>query len=527
MVIDSSSKSNDRAVVHTQIEVDIEILHHTILRLKTRYNAVTLAAQLPDELLARIFEWNKFMQRRRDDRGWLQVTAVCTWWRRVAIACPRLWSLITHWNVEWLREVMLPRSGDIPLHIDVDLKRRKFMDGLRLVLNESHRIERFTIRSTSPSMSAALPQLLGEMTTEVPLMKMFQISISGHSESHLLPDNLFNGTAPNLRILRLAGFMIPPTSSFLPALTTLSLDQLHPEVRLTVPQLADLLRLATNLETLQLADDCCDISEYTPDPNFRRVQLLRLKSLSMSGHIKACTILLTLIDDPVTTYIELFSRADEGDNSKRLVQEVTARIHSIKGITVTNCPLQFAAHVSGSRSGTQEDFEFYVMSKKYCTLKEIFSTAPLLCARKLRIQCHLSKDIFFEMFGDMPRLTTIEVNTDADSFLPLLSFAHFHRARGLPTYVNIASSKTPSPFADLIYLSLTFGKPQTSILETSLLVSILQDRTAQGLPLKRLRVRGHIHSSPDVEGELAQLRELVNVVDWDVKQISQFGTYVD
>ncbi|KAG6855799.1 hypothetical protein H0H87_010752 [Tephrocybe sp. NHM501043] len=236
-----------------QIDRDITTLTQSILALKTKYNSLSTIARLPPEVLAGIFTWNLSMQRRHRNSRWIRVASVCSWWRRVALDCPQLWSFIRNTNVNWITQVVLPRSGNVPLYARFTQARDETFDVFRPALEQMHRF--CEIDLCDDTYNQGMQQLLNNLINPSPMLRHLKVTALRSQSMHQLPDNLFGAMAPNLRTLKLQSCTIPTTCPLISGLTKLVLVKLDSD-RLPAPQLLALLNRATNLEKLKLEDVC-------------------------------------------------------------------------------------------------------------------------------------------------------------------------------------------------------------------------------------------------------------------------------
>ncbi|KAG6885434.1 hypothetical protein C0993_001751 [Termitomyces sp. T159_Od127] len=572
----SSRKTKEAA--YDQIQSDIFTLNSSIVALKKYHNSLNNTARLPDELLARIFTWNLSMQRKDGEVPWIRVAAVCTSWRRVALNCPQLWSFIRHRRTSWITEVLLPRSGDVPLHINVTLFRRVTWEGLRKALEEMHRIRElaFTDKYVAP---VRIDKLLSGLTDPAPILESFRVDTGSRQNIHRLPDNLFGGFAPKLRKLKLKSCIMPTSSPLLSGITILVLEDL--DTCLSFSKLVTLLRGTPNVETLKLKRAC----KFTlrsgkivrPSPKVT-VELSHLRRLVMRETVIGCGIFLSHICHASRlARLEIEPHECDANEAQVLGHQLAARMSSVSHLTVLSRGKLEIYGQWEEKNKPPTDLEFYIQlpglsDYRSDATKVILSILPLANIRSLRTTCKLALDFWLERFADMTYLNTICVESyPAELIEELVTGISKSELRamltrtdpreraeaGLASHIGddgsvsgdqIASTgaelteqsetseneqlgqepcwsilatlpSVPGPlrFVALKNLQIRSWRFGSSGLDTNLLAAMLEARGIRGSTLQKLSIEQSIHYSQNADEDLARIRRIVGSVTWDVE----------
>ena len=170
--------------------------------------------RLPEDILATIFRLVRAsrMRKPRDSLGlevgryhslrWTAVMRVCHAWRKVAIACPHLWTFLHVCNTKEDKTAKtLQNSCNLPLTVQVTKdKRHPILD----ILNQMHRLR--TLRLVT-KLEAEEEALLA--TKQAPLLESYELhgtlNVGTTTEPSSLP-LLFAGVHPLLSSLAFCGF---------------------------------------------------------------------------------------------------------------------------------------------------------------------------------------------------------------------------------------------------------------------------------------------------------------------------------
>ncbi|KAG5340443.1 hypothetical protein C0989_001586 [Termitomyces sp. Mn162] len=446
------SSAQDRDADFARIQREISTLTRKILDLKIRQNSLIITARLPDELLARIFTWNLSMQRSDIKHGWLNVAAVCATWRRTALACPHLWSFIRlNGANEWLTEVMLPRSGAIPLHIWVDkgrtrdrFKRRseeiqiewkgeiQRWTGCRRALEEIYRVRELLLIHRPDDSKETFSDVLSSLTKPAPILEYLKVDSIFHGMHHL-PDNLFANTAPRLRKLKLRNCTISPGLSMISGLTNLKLvHDDNPDISLT--HVMKLLGLAINLQTLQLITICLPDHYAEPMPTNPYIVLSNLRRFVVADYTSNCFTLLSCIDYPASTYLDICpSDFYKIGKARALGNKLGSSISSVTDLEIKCNSKQVAVEVRGrsadklSSNTVGFQVRFYKDWGWLNAFRTFLETLPILNVESLCIQGQFPPSFLLNVFGDKALLHTLHVQKYTRSWFEALLIGVSHQ----------------------------------------------------------------------------------------------------
>lgn len=253
-------------------------LRQALSRMNERCNVVTSINHLPDEILGAIFELVPL--QKYDFRAAKTVTfaSVCKRWRIIALNMPTLWRSIDFHDAPSFRmaNLCLARSGDIGLHVNLDLRPRgtDLLDEIRgpllvsaakAVMPASVRWESLTLACNDPSAATCV------------LSRYLMICKSHPSQSRLRTLELvsLNGALPEPAFYNALGALIdgmaltslhftfvqpPPTFS---ASYSKLAHLLLSTVRLTLRALENIMQTCVRLRCLEFTF----ISPPHHDPN--------------------------------------------------------------------------------------------------------------------------------------------------------------------------------------------------------------------------------------------------------------------
>jgi F-box-like len=224
---------------------------------KTSYNTLSITARLPPEILSTIFKCVATAQHSTYDRlMWINVTHVCTHWRRVALEDPSLWTTIPFSNLRWANE-MLERSKMAPLTVMTDLyaKDSPHMELVQSTLTKIARIQKVSLtQHRSYLLQGLLEMVLGDLVEPAPFLESLEVSFNDRSSVHRLPPSIFSGEAPRLRQLELRDCALTWDMPFLRTLTSLTISFVPPAARPSMRQIVASLSNMSNLDILVLRD---------------------------------------------------------------------------------------------------------------------------------------------------------------------------------------------------------------------------------------------------------------------------------
>jgi hypothetical protein len=255
-----------------------------------------------------------------------EIVAVCRHWRKLVINCPRFWSTISFSSPRAWNETQLLRSKSTPLSL-IRLNTEPWDFFNSTFSRHAPQVREVMLEFNIEEMDGFFV-LLG--TANLPVLETL----------HLLPyfDPLasefpvFQPQIPSLRRLYLCDVIMPWNSPQLASdLTHLSIwfSEHDPDPswpRPTIPQLLDLLKAATSLQSLEL----CEVMPlYSPTTIVTRtngaVRLNALSHLKLDHHHLATSVqLLPHLILPQSTYVDLSTPSREFTDTLEL-----AAIHAI------------------------------------------------------------------------------------------------------------------------------------------------------------------------------------------------------
>ncbi|CAL1716316.1 unnamed protein product [Somion occarium] len=242
--------------------------------------------------------------------GWQKITHVCRWWRGVALQTASLWSHINISNVERTR-AHLSRSRGAPLDIYVSspcipCPAEAVVD---LLIPHSRRIANFDV-SVAASSAHAFARLL---LHPLPMLHRFRFT-NGLAPSPIplrLTLNIGEGQS-QFQDLELCMAYIPWESPAFQGLRTLKLlAQIGDDATPSMNRFLDILECSPQLEVLSLvyAGPVMPIAGY-PEP-MRKIRLASLRDLNLTIHALDAADLLTHLQIPKTTKIEISCHLEE------------------------------------------------------------------------------------------------------------------------------------------------------------------------------------------------------------------------
>ncbi|TFK60391.1 hypothetical protein BDN72DRAFT_850548 [Pluteus cervinus] len=320
----SKSEPNPVVAERKRIMKRIRKLSRRVIRLKTKYNELTLISCLPPELLLRIFfapQSNFHKDSVATYYKWTVVTHISRSWCALALETKQLWSGVSVTTEEiqspWA-DLSVKRSVPLRLDVAVIVKRRVFIPA---VFDDVHRIRtlRIDITGSSNEDDRRLKPLIKWLrTTEAPVLDEFILLGSGKLErrgprqqvNHApFSGSLFNSVAPCLRSLQVKTFDL--SLNFVPfqGITTLILHQPHghPGI-LSLPALLRFLSI-THLHTLDVIHVLYDEDDHDKVDDAKPIPLSSLLSLALYLPTHQCQRLLRHIVVPPSCRAEIWGHS--------------------------------------------------------------------------------------------------------------------------------------------------------------------------------------------------------------------------
>jgi hypothetical protein len=289
----------------------LEPAHHSAFR-------VTPIHTLPSEIISEVFhircsepfpDDNLVRRRRRRERlGWIrEATHVCGRWRRIALADAGLWGrgMAFHLTKAATQELLL-RSRTAPLLYEISGFRYPALSyGGKIKLhsfnlkNHLDRVQSITLHITDAN-SATIRRAIRNMTTRATQLQVLDI-ITNHHPSPELPANLFDGHAPQLRVVRLHSITLSWQSFLFSTLEELSVDCYADRgVTIACPtqtELRSILERLPQLKVLVLAG-CLPLPIQQSTNEAKPIELAHLEVLRIRGTASECSSLFDLVNYP-------------------------------------------------------------------------------------------------------------------------------------------------------------------------------------------------------------------------------------
>ncbi|TFY80712.1 hypothetical protein EWM64_g3303 [Hericium alpestre] len=255
--------------------------------------------EIPTEILIAIFwsyrEISTDVYRVDGKTMGFTIAHVCHRWREVVLDLPFLWTLAQ--GPPRAIEQIIKRSGSLPISVTIKETPSQpcLLEGTRAALLHTDRLEALTL------VGPAFENALQDATSPAPMLDVLEIRISGAEDlpAITVPDTIFAGQVPSLRILRLSGVSINLlTSPLFP--THLKVLDLHGGPHLPMIPLATFITFLNQLP---------------------RLQILMVKDiLSNPGTIRALSNSLTNVPHVSLDYLALLNIGTQWINNFHLLQ---------------------------------------------------------------------------------------------------------------------------------------------------------------------------------------------------------------
>ncbi|EIM90514.1 uncharacterized protein STEHIDRAFT_166673 [Stereum hirsutum FP-91666 SS1] len=244
------------------------------VELRRRHNDLAPISRLPFSVLTSIFlffpaadlesvlyEPDEYGDILPDDEAyptWLSITHVCHLWREAALDCALLWTDIMFYRGPEWRHISFERSKSAPLTIalhsdfDDDVGDVFYEERLEAVLPHLNHIKTLEIDLISFIFTELVSSI--HRIPQLPMLEYLWLEDLSEGTCQI-PDDLFSGRCPQLRVLKLYDCTFPWTSRmFRLDLITLVLEvDLNVASRPTPDELFTILRQLPSLESLDLS----------------------------------------------------------------------------------------------------------------------------------------------------------------------------------------------------------------------------------------------------------------------------------
>ena len=502
------------------IDDQIKVSEQVTQQLKYRRNALAPISRLPPETLAEIFSLLSFPTDYYEDvpyLEWIRVTYVCCRWREVALSFPYLWTHInfTKLTLAGITEI-LARAKMAPLHFEVKItpwneaRFHAFRTQLEAHISHTRHLTIFG------EFHTALERLVSPAPALVSV-NLTNPSYPFTSPPYVIPDSLFNGTAPKLTHLELLGCNIGWKSPLLKGLQTLKIRTFSAHA---IPSLEDWLTALSEmsqLTTLQLANATPAVSVDSPliSKPQRAATLPSLTHFDIDASAQDCALALAHLVLPALISLRVTSKSQswDGYDVRLLVPYGTRNAHGPQD----TAPLQAIlfngeAIYAGVVAWTIPDADIEVddlvaLDKAPASARLVFTATP-----ESEWRNGTDTEIFDAMLSHLP-LNTISTlsaqnNTRLSkevwlSHVPRLTM--LKRALLVPTAVRafrkmLEEDPPPNGLPRLPQLTkLILSQVLLTALRTYHLRDMLVKRKQHGAPLKALDLRTCIGTERAIE----------------------------
>jgi hypothetical protein len=322
------------------VDDEIKVLERVTQELKRQHNALVPISRLPPETLVEIFSLLPFPAGDSECTPyleWIYVTHVCRRWREIALHSPNLWTHInfTDLALAGITEI-LSRAKMSPLRMEANInfwKKERFNAFRRQLEAHISHIRYLTI-------SGEFQNVLQRIVSPAPALVSLSLTTSSYpyeSSKYVIPDSLFNGTAPELTRLELLGCSIRWKSPLLKGLQYLKIRTEYPQAIPTLEDWLAALNEMPQLKTLSLNNATPTISVDNPhisEPQ-RTVTLSSLTNFNITASARDCALALTHLVLPalISLVVTSESQSQDGDDVRLLIPHVARNAYGPQDTT--------------------------------------------------------------------------------------------------------------------------------------------------------------------------------------------------
>lgn len=316
-----AQRDYELSTLHEELEERMRPFQKAHAAARTRHNSLVFLVHPPPEVTGKIFSFIY----EEDDEGnpnLIAITHVCQHWRSVALAYPALWTKIRvqdRTSPEWI-ETLLSRSGDLPLHIDLEINPIHLQSILEThvqpIRSSFLRIKSLNIYAFPPTMTEILLQL----DCAAPMLHSLSLRTPTFYGGVFVPRTIFRMDSPNLRRFALIGAPLSLQHTVLmPSITEITLQFTHegPDIG----TLGDLCRSLASLVFIRKLTLKCRKTNYLlpEDLGSQAVySLSKLESFSLSANINQASTLLYLLRAPVVSLFTMDVTEDRNSDANSL-----------------------------------------------------------------------------------------------------------------------------------------------------------------------------------------------------------------
>ena len=314
-----------------KIDGDIKVLKCVVQEMEYCRNTLVPISRLPPETLAVIFSLLPFIAHDSDGVPYLAsiyVSRVCRRWREIALSFPSLWS---HIHFTKLTPTGIPkilaRAKTSPLHLEAKIipqRKARFNAFVNLLEARISHTRHITI-------SGQFRTMLKRLVSPAPALVFLSLKTLLHPyisslSQYIIPDSLFNGTAPKLTRLDLYGCSIGSKS---PLLKDLQILKIWTPSAQEMPTLQDWLAGLNEMPQLKILT----VHHATPtisgdSPRISEPQrIVTLHSLTHSdifapANDGALALAHLILPALISLHMAVESRSEDGDDVRLLLPYV-------------------------------------------------------------------------------------------------------------------------------------------------------------------------------------------------------------
>jgi hypothetical protein len=347
-----STSPESRERLRKAIVDEINSLGASIGALKSRHNELVPISRLPCEVLAAIFSFLSVFAWNEGSGvlAWIYVTHVCRRWRETAFNHPRFWS---HINLTKLTPVgmaeILSRTKMAPLHLEADDTKLNvaYLEAFARQL-EAHISHTRHLKFSGYHLSTVVERLV----SPAPTLESLSLSHKSHLYKlfqFIVPDNLFNCTAPSLTSLKLETCDIDWKSPLLKGLRILEILHLSPKARPELNDWLDALNEMPQLKELSL-QFATPIAPLADPLISRTITLPSLTHFHIDDSATDCALALAHLVLPTLTrlHVDVESYDREGEDVLLLIPYVIRNVCVLQDIE----PIR-SIRIAGGRECTE------------------------------------------------------------------------------------------------------------------------------------------------------------------------------
>ncbi|TFK63783.1 hypothetical protein BDN72DRAFT_847283 [Pluteus cervinus] len=443
-----------------EIDAEIATLEERLDYLRSHRNTLIPIAHLPSEILAKIFTGAitlHILPTQTDRSQLLWISWVSRRWRTVALGCANLWTHIHGRNVNWLDE-SIRRSGQATLTMDLSIT-DPTEKGRAPYLRYIPRLEELTVQ-----MPAAYGKVIAHLwKSPAPLLQYLEVK---HA---VIPDDLFSGDAPSLRIVLLRDCFFKISSLPFSSVRQLTLGNYWPDTPLfSLLYKLQEMPLLVKLHLTRIEGGAEDDS--LPSVNFLNLEYLHLyqpdtlTATAFINHLSypAKTNIRVEFDDipePVE-FLEVLEVSEKGYNSKNNLHTLEAVSSSSNYISFTyNSESPGSNSSSGGRSGNIS------LDRPTGSLNDLFQLVSghrlqtlsiLIVAQDYVVSVETWRDIF----SQLPHLRELQLqHHPADTFLSYLVQYHPRSKSDTQSFDSTGNFLIPFPALDTLEFDWTSSPP--------------------------------------------------------------------